>query len=864
MALPDILFQVALNHVWENPHIDNNVVMRLTQISPSQGSLGEVCLPFSHYILPDARRFALFEVGGWRLESLGIQGKIDNWTPLTDLMLEEKMTAMVFCDGFMFHIKDCYIMKASDENIILAIVYDSNKSILELADTKYLRLYSNIRFSNTTHPLADITMGFFEGDPSSTTDWVPFINQYNAISGGGLKTLIYVNGVYHDTMPPQTDLSIGDRIMYYFDDSIVNEHVLDLNDLPAFFSALDSKQKVILSIPGKDEHIFTDDLEFHVVYELTSGRRVGLYLPRLRYMDIRPLTYKDVSIASIRIDTLVTNLQKLDIDPSDVVKTQVTVHLRNDMEREIPVLDGNRIRDLQNLPVDVRRTAMTSSSGGLGIWRATTLESCNFNKWIGGEREYMANAQALVGNDPATNPFKNVLSRHAAHDLLENIRIDQDTGLAAPPRLVEPLDPIKIFDFTTDGKLDEVNDELPISDFLDLNSPNDNHDDRSLVVPIIYDNEDTIHQANTISNPITLNGKYEYIYYKRQGVDWEYIEPLIEISGDNITVTFNSSDVTSDILIRPSTRFTVEELTVDIDDFRTEGITVYPGGSTPNNIPLDITYIWINHRLMIEGLDYEIRLVNGTFKVFWSSNFSWVTTTTVTVNILNIGASRENPIYKPKKTWGWVRDGMIQVDDNYDLTVYRNKWVFIAGKLVRIDDLFAMEDYRDLISVNANIGFSDGQPWTVIDKPKFSNVTALDLVTDALHDEIELDEQVTTYIEQIHPQVPNTGSITIQSRYDLVSNFIMKVYKEFTLGNVVISPGQDLDALATALSQQYIDVYNADPCRSDLESGLVVIRPHDKSTPISVSPDFYGLVLKINEVLFNDKVEEISTHFTVS
>lgn len=834
MSIRDFLYENAVKDVWVNPHGDRNVMFKANMISRHSGVVNTLILPYDEIEMPiSGTRYTVYELGGVVPEKIGIDVPLPGWVSLDALSHQAQVYITIFSRGRMASLTGAYIQILPSKTVIIAIDYSINNRVLSLKDDMYVRFYSNIYYEHSGAINKRLTNGTYINQTDNVGAYLVFSNLINSIRVAiGVLPLIYLNGLYlPDGVPNFNKLVSGDRIDYIVDPLIMNVDAVRIEDMEAYTSILDQAFKMIVSLDSNYNNIYVDDMEFYITGVRTDGIRVGAYLPRLAPSSIRMLTYTDWAINSAQVTGRLDELKNM-IDSSLILNSVKLYVLRRDNgETRDNLLDSSRIPDLMNLPTAIRKTLLAGINSNLPIWNASSLEDCAFNHWV-----------SLEGDDNTGNSITGVYSRHAALSVLERVRkLHGNTDWSLPPS-------------ASDG-----------GGILVMHNP-----DGSGIIPVIYSasnhtNEtyangkgyevfypgyhqgyplDILVPAGTLTDTLIENGFGIFIYYDNDstlvpaiyGTDYQ----LTEV-GNQTQINWSNDLYQYDRYIRTSQKlvfFTLHAITlVDI----IAGIDMYNGRTKLHDVGMSTLCVWYNDHYMVEGLDYHV--LNG--RIYLVSNNKWWTDT-AKLDVIYAGLPDSSLKHVVKGNWGWIKYGQVTNNNVYDLYAYRNKLFYIDGVAVPFNEIQEAEHYINKITIGHS-PYIDGTPYAIVDVVQFTRDEELNTIVRTAETERLIDEDISNILSLLDPQSPIRGTITINSKYDLVSPLMNKLIDDILLGVLVLDVITYSDSDLMDILMPYQQLLRIDPTQMNHDLDFVEIHPKWTSTVVDVTTAQYNFLNRVNE-----------------
>lgn len=142
----EALRDIAINNLWANPHEDRQALFEMNCISPRQGTVGALTLPFMEIALPEAaERYTVFELSKVPTIGLGLDGinsNVYNWSKVSDLMEDSRFLFYIIGEGRLGNLDKSYICRLRNGNVIIAVHYSENRFLGRSNTPRYAMFYS--------------------------------------------------------------------------------------------------------------------------------------------------------------------------------------------------------------------------------------------------------------------------------------------------------------------------------------------------------------------------------------------------------------------------------------------------------------------------------------------------------------------------------------------------------------------------------------------------------------------------------------------------------------------------------------------------------------------------------------------------
>ena len=680
------------------------------------------------------------------------------------------------------------------------------------------------------------------------TAYISFVLTLQGYDADGSKTLLFKNGLFTPNLTAeQPYLIAGDIISYIVDPLITNKYNQSLSSLNGYKSSLDSANKVIYSIDLTNDEMYVADQEFFISGALPSGERIGCYFPRLSPSFIRELTNKDYGLHAGLLTARINELSSF----SDVnsILSDINIHLirRNTRQFKSIFEDTNSICDLMNLPANIRNQVLTGVNSNLYIWTASVLEGCPYNTWI-----------ALPPETLSTTSITGVYGRTGALQYLEGVQKHPGFTDWYMPPLVD-INGGNLLSYDANGLNPTITNYT--SSYGNIAYPDGQGYELFLPVMVDVDSMD-ITVAPNDSNPTIVLGIFGFLcYYVLNGsltVATLNVDYTVTVAGNNYGITWSQNTIPLQRFVRLAKNYVNFNLPIAISDIR-NGIDIYNGKAMANDIGMGNLSVWLNGHYLIEGLDFNVT----NSKIYIVSQ-GYLTDTGNTLFVLYAGVP-SNTVHIPNTIWGFVELGKILNDNKYDLLMYRNYRFYVNGAAIRFSDINAKENYVDEIHTTPATPFIDGKPYAIVPKPQFIPNEILNIYTETVAAETLRNNSVVKFLTTIDEQPLFSGTVTIPSRYVLVSPFMDKLIEDIKNGIFqAISSSSYNDNQVIAMVTSYLPLLIIDPVTQNIDPGYAIIIPTWETTPVSITANQYSFLNKVNSLILNENISNMNIYLTVS
>lgn len=853
------LINQALKDVWCNPNQDNQVILKAQRLTKINGELNSFILMNRKVSLPArGKRYHVYQIGQVLPIVLGLKPSKLEWEPERWITFSEAMSSQKVLinlyneDGVNIPRFNSYYMFSNDKNLIFAIEIDEVIEVNLETQPVYLRLYSNAYYqSERADAVTDLLK--CNGIKANNVQHILDIQNEIAIlrSAQGYVSC-YVNGLKVDDIDPVT-ATIGDCIEYVYDSSVKRIVTYTVNTLKTFNSVLDNKYKYLLQYDDTDDQTidYHDDMDVHVIQNLSSGRSKGIYYHRNSEDSHRMVTHRDYSIAVPYFEYFGNALSNLTDSPSlDLRDLKIEVLIRNSGYLRPLVYDNNRIFELYKLSAEKIQNAMTGVNATLDIWKAANLENCAYTRLM---RSKFSDVNLPLVQDAYGY---NSISKLIADTPTKTIPRYGRQSIDLPFGLTENS---TAYEYDGNGYLihtrlhpggsvyNSVKDEARLVEVL---SGKGSHR------PDVRFGTDNI--------PVPLYDNYRvYMCFLHNDIPtnmWKDITdtPYYRIVDGNLL--WNNLEYGQYLMIRTDSTF----LSYDLDLVTVNGNLQFTLSEEENHgngylnhtmpVPMGQLDVFLNGRLMIQGLDYivvfpKVHILNKMYLAQPAATEIQKVHVRFT-GFCNFELNMEKP-----DDYGFIQHGFLSDNNRFDIRDDKVLSITVNGSVMHRSDLLFSEEHDGISILNP----SNGKPYQIKDVivPLKELVNENTYTLKARSEAI--DTAVSNYLTVNLPEALRGNLMAIPYKYPLVSPFFSRIINalvdnEFP-ASVVQTPMSDNQLID--LLQPFEELLKFDPVNVENEYDLrfVQVLPHRNNTVITMTIEQYRLLVRIVKLFGNDRIE---------
>jgi hypothetical protein len=736
-----------------------------------------------------------------------------------------------------------------------------------------------------------------------------------------------VNG-YKVSILNALSMTIGDVVEVVHDSTICWVVDIPFNQLSSFHSTLDSESKYLLtSLSGlnalekqtvsndtffNDAVIYyKDDIDFFL-YKTVNNIKKGVIYHRNRTNSVRMLTHKDYSIPTAALHAYVGSTNLFTNTDGLVVR----MYLRKSGYDRMLVNDTNRINELYKL-VDLNRASdqtsgwfsalqnlksiMVGTESNVACWRAAHLEASSYVSLM---RSYSPDIdQRLVTEAYGYHSATKVLSPPVALASLASDVNSQHTVLPTPGT----FGALSVYRYgvpVADTEVKAGSFYPPITATSTVGK---------LVTPVTVDKTELlpnglrpamVELVPSISSPLwgrTYNVENETglnhyggakRFYKAMRTVGNIPMVWIDVTGtSDYTATFYK-DASNNNLFSYQWHIDLETWLVCVDNADYHGfneitINAAAGDSqfsimehhrTDDNglvitsilkpiLPPRNLEIFTNHDRLIEGLDYyineaEYSAVVCSVKPYRTYRAPGVSLYTRVNGLIGPSFTRDT-----RAEYGFVKNGVISANGNYDIRDSKPYRLYVDGKLINVDYLRdeTIQTAKEILMEDPNPAYFlapalSGKPYcfanTIYDIPELPTPLSNHALREA---DFVKDQEIADYLTIRFPSPVLETPLYAAAPYELFSPFMFKIL--MAMKTNVIQLADYLPLPTDGKLEEVVDSFkwllSFDPCRKNNEwwKGFVVIKAHPYTNRIQVTPAQRAFLLRINTFYLQGKID---------
>jgi hypothetical protein len=835
------LINKATRNIWCNPFMDRPSILVPKRIAPKEGIKRHMELPWNILYLPDQQeRFYLFQIGNIPDRALGLLQRYENWTTLSDVMVDNELTANLYLtDGVEFMRNHVYIKRGMGGVLFLAIKHYSYMPDPR-ADKLYLRLYQN-SFRESSRSSGIDKLIYAAGGLMDHRDTIlEVLNDYYDRKDSGYVWLKH-NGLEYGHFSPGM-VTVGDSLEFVQDLSVKKVLDFKVSELPTFVSELDSKAKYLLHQPVYDNPTidYYDDIDILLIDKTFGGE--GNYRG-VRYHNnaldsIRMVTHQDYSIPVNYIEEFIAD------NPDILNMDNLTIRLIIRHSGYDRPLDHNasKTHELYKLSDEEILEAMVGFGGVIGEWRAEKLEASEHVS-LYSKQDELTISDVTKGYGYDSIMVELFSSPIPGTDDGGELEFKLPVGLRSNSTIYEyDGDGVMLGQYDITSNRFEYYPLHPecarIEGFRGKTTTSPDYVVGEVIQPLDPERNYRFYLL-TVAQPSGLTGEWieavidEHYRIEDSIVRWD-VDPRLRLP-----LVVSDTEALGYTTILRSTEQVLRHRVVRYED----------GRYLPLELPMGNLTVWLNGHCLIAGLDYVLN--DGTEIVI--INKEYLVAAADQSLTLRWSGHIEDKLPEDHSECGVVKQGMLSANNKFDIRDDRLSRVVVRGKVLQPDMLEYAEDHSGVLVE----GVMDGSPYTIeyYQPPHYG--LGIENISEFKSDSLSLNIRLSALLSSKLPQPTFPPFITVDRAYVLYSVFISAVLEDMKNGNIRIEHGALTEKELVSLAQPYLPLLDMDPTLIDLPftKELVAIHPHRYMEDITVTLYEYQTLERLSLKYLNGLVD---------
>lgn len=825
------LVRHAVRNAWQRPQQDMALNIKGCRISERTGAVGHVSDGMQPIPMPNTGFWHVFHLGKLHPRGGNLNIPPNCWYRLNNCINEFSCFMMVYSMfGLTVPSGLVRVRKTTTGAIIVAIPDSKRYSWVEKEDV-FIRIYPGYDGGSLAPIINPTTVRYYqvatlEGRQNIVDDYaakVALMKGYVTawVNGKRVKNLIV------DSMQAWDDVEI------HVDGRVRMYHDFVCGDLKSFSSQLDGGRKYLLHLPKPADNrwSFCNDVEI----ELFNGQD-GRYYPQNRHLDVRQLTFNDLSIPVERLTQMQGQFNEPVVDGDTVV---IRVIVREDY-LQLPVLFNHaRVHDLYRLTDSQITDAIAGVSPSIAEWRGAALEKTTANILAASRIEN-------ITPELATEAYGyNAASFYSANTPSKLVNDGQGWGCTLPDLLAAGS---TVYEYDINGKLLGHSFHSADTQFY-AKFPG-----ARLAEAIVGQSDDAVRIVDNAPDFTILPGENVTLWIRKLVGELPTDEYYLAKEGEDYIRTDGHVEWKVDRTRRsPTVIYDDKHLYFEADYDVTEGEIFIPivarneqGNLRTLWLEMETVEVWLNGHPLVNGIDYlvkwpEVVVVNKTY------------ITDTATNRLALRARGVTGIARKPKT-GFITKGLISNNARYDVKDDKVVRLVAGGALMHRDDLVFRED-----NTVGTARVQDGMPYA-IDDPTIPLRDVIAGDTYALRDIArDIDTRVENYLTNMLPLEPGNDVVPIPSWYHLYSPLLNKVMWDMLNGHLTPVEDNPENRISSAqldrIMESYTEYLHFDPAILGYDAKFVKVHPHCQYLVKDVTELQFALLDRINARYLGGRVQ---------
>lgn len=889
----------ARQNVWAEPAQDFQYNIGLARLTVDGGVIHSQNVLWHVVKVPKVEGrtwFHIYQIGQVPPKLFSIEIPDNTWVKVSDLAVSESMIIDFYLEsGAMIPRSRAWVMRDLSKNFVVALEHNrkfdygtdvrvdkytgvaANRKITLDNDRVIARFYVNAHFSNysfrdqAVNPLQPIQMNYMRIRDS--TDFENFMIQCSNITlsfGRQGKGIYYKDG-FAINRPTLYDPSlIGRELGFMWDESFKFEQFFDLKDLHPFTSELDlNRKKWILFTDSEYDIIdFHDDIDFYLVRRDAVGFK-GVYISRVKDYSIRMLTHSAYSIDAELLEYYVKTHSFL----GSLSECSVYAMVRQGGKLQGLINQKNRIEELYSLGSrEAIIDAMVNTNSVVPEWRAPLLENSAYTALMRAD-SYQIDV-GLVQDAYGFSTVTQIMCPpvHAVKRIGDRQQIQVPPGLQIPDN-VNGYARRCAFCYDSKGRMVNYFSDASSDIYIDIPPEVTGTETVEVFNGLIDDDSGTYVNMDVTNNDLEQYGFRCYVstmFALTPLEDWE------DITGDSVWYTYTVGDNTDDAKIvwnwallsqaglypavKTNAKIHLYTYTQEIGNERDGCVNllirarqVWAGEYTyrVQKVPPAQVTVFANGYSLIEGIDYYMKWPNI---VIVNKTINNTETIEIIVRSYGCGMSPASGglavPYKPREV-GFVKNGRLSSNDQYDIHNDKNLRIVVADEFKRRDQVNFAEDNLGPLSV-------DGRPYSIEDYILPIENYTINRRTNEFYDEvIDIEDRVSNYLTQWKTEPVWGQNVIVEKKWEVVSPVLTALCYAIKNGYAIDeNTNENFDNLEVDVwLKPYAWLLDYDPAHLNIDTGFIHISPHPFNEQISMTQKQYELLETIIKLKLNNLVD---------
>jgi len=843
------ILEHAIEKVWCSPNIDNPSILAPARLTNNEGAINQFFLFNKAYDLPVlSTPTHIYDLGGRFPLLLNLKAIQYQWIKLSDIDNWENTIVTVYDDnGICIPLSNVYYMVTKSRNILLAVPYNK-KLPTTFGGMVFLRTYQNAYFGtpsfglNASPNTEANKIVMFGGLVNSVDDVAAIQTQLNTLKANDPvnlnKYVCYLNGYVVPSINASNTFP-GDTAEIVYDPSIYMTRDFSIANLPTFTSLLDKIGKYLLHYNDSryDNQIdFSGDID---MYLLDGTTKIGIYFHKNSVMNLRNVTHKDYSVCVPSVSSLIQDPLGL-INPSTAILRLV---IRRGAYARPLVNEANQLRELYKLNDAQVQQALLGINSTVKNWRADYLENSAYPFIMGADISQIniLNTQSCFGYDATI--------KTVADTPVPVIKLDGTTLASVGDAYSDSCD---VYEYDVNGLLLDKYVKAPN---LIYNCTNSNC---AIAEPFLGSGADVLDEYFNATT-VTLNPLYDYRMYitpngtesnAGQWTDITNVTPNTYYTISNNVLTWNVDPTMYNTYVLSNSKYLYRKISITFEfgilPFNISRMTNINNPATPNTyvetevfFPLGVLDVFLNGHQLVEDIDYKV--IGNSVVIY---NKQYAIDGLNDIRYRNYSLPNTDLSRWPINEKGFINDGALSVDGEYNIRDSKSVIVTAAGKRVLISNVVT-EEQNSYTMLNPLNGYPYQIQDAIVPIRKYYNVDTYLFRNDSKSIEKTIDDYMTMYKPVTDPTTINP----IVGLYQIYSPFISKLISMLVAGDLIIPSMLTItgDNDIRTLVAPYLYIYAFDPCNPNngYDDRYVYCAPHQSKNQMTITANQYSFLMKV-------------------
>lgn len=838
----------AIANYWSNPRVESNLVWKPSKLTNSLAQRNSIKYQGYTIDLPD-------RTSRWHILTMHANqiprnfftydpNRLQYWNNLADLATDYN-SQITFYDnsGRVYPNSLIHVRVLYTGLLVFAVYAESLGSFTLTAEDLKVHFYNN---------KSDVDIQVQGVHYKSATDlisWISQLRQYQAMKG---YTTIYVNGMFRRDVSA-ADVKVGDYLEFQYDSSVLYTREMNVLELNSFTDDTDPEKELeyylVMNWENDDNtnlnpsmlH-YKNDLSIFVLPDEDKG---GVRLRRGAGSSIKQLTFQDLAVEVEEVNHAIGQLRDLHNDDTTApINTNILILTREDGQDQRWDGDMNRVSELYLLrDKGLIEQAMLGEIAYAPEWLAKNLIHNRYITMLECQFEYLdglaiwdglgyyacdnvINRMPILAKDFDVTEYTFSYTQSKAHVELaynrESGKLLSITQLEERDKLY--YDPVRNFY------------EIYLGEFVN-----------TALTDFDHFNQDFIPLDEGIWWHFFFGPKDEF----GKTVSWREIKPTdadfatyAKIENGNFVWLvdydqYNTAVRRSDTILQIADG---TETSIDKCVFR-----------IPSELGFGEFFAAIGDTPLVYGVDY---LVSWPYLAITSRKH--LINQTVNDHVRPYIHTRGFPTSEGKFEFngevGFVKQGLLSVDNQYRLNGWRNYHLVVDGQIKAVEDVPWEEDQRQFRAGDSTV---NGVPYEISYPFSYTLATLEEhLYMGSKVEDDEIDARVSAALDSHLPPVEFDSPSTFPEPYALYSPFVNAILQAMINGELTFKHSDIVKYGLDTLLEKYLYLKDLCPAINDtyIDMAICKIYPHPHKAPLFVTVDQLKILREINAFYLQNRV----------